>query len=250
MHDGSAPGALCIRGDVGEAITSGPDDCGCVSGSFGPLTHEGRELPIVRSVIDAAEPRDVGPRSSTARFPGLRVATVAGPWGPIRVATTPRGVIAIAVLSPLESFVAEAARRTRLARQTGTSPLLDRAVAAIERFFAGDAVAFRGLPLDLDDRPEWDRAVLGGVRQLRRGEVTTYGRLARRIGRPGAARAVGGAIGRNPIGLAIPCHRVIAGDGSIGGYGGDWFGSREQLLEIKRDLLAREGIQLPLHLAD
>ena len=55
---------------------------------------------------------------------------------------------------------------------------------------------------------------------------------------------------RNPIGLAIPCHRVIAGDGSIGGYGGDWFGSREQLLAIKRELLAREGIELPARLTD
>jgi methylated-DNA-[protein]-cysteine S-methyltransferase len=57
---------------------------------------------------------------------------------------------------------------------------------------------------------------------------------------------VGGAIGRNPIGLAIPCHRVVAGDGSIGGYGGDWYGSREALLEIKRELLAIEGIRLPV----
>ena len=82
-----------------------------------------------------------------------------------------------------------------------------------------------------------------------RGEVTSYGRLARAIGRVGAARAVGGAVGRNPIGLAIPCHRVIAGDGSIGGYGGDWFGSREQLVEIKRELLAMEGVELPVPLA-
>ncbi len=62
---------------------------------------------------------------------------------------------------------------------------------------------------------------------------------------PGAARASGGAVGRNPIGLAIPCHRVIAGDGSIGGYGGDWYGGRQRLLEIKRDLLEREGVTIP-----
>jgi methylated-DNA-[protein]-cysteine S-methyltransferase len=83
------------------------------------------------------------------------------------------------------------------------------------------------------------------VRGIGWGEVTSYGRVARAIGRPGAARAAGGAIGRNPIGLAIPCHRVIAGDGTIGGYGGEWFGSRETLLEIKRELLAREGIRMP-----
>jgi O-6-methylguanine DNA methyltransferase len=75
--------------------------------------------------------------------------------------------------------------------------------------------------------------------------VTSYGRLAGAIGRRGAARAVGGAVGRNPIGLAIPCHRVIAGDGTIGGYGGDLFGSRDELLDIKRELLSLEGVTLP-----
>jgi methylated-DNA-[protein]-cysteine S-methyltransferase len=180
----------------------------------------------------------------------LRVAAVAGPWGPIHVATTPRGVLAIAILSPLEPFLADAGRRSGLEPGGGTSRLLDRAVGAIERFFAGDPAAFDGLPLDLADRGLWDRAVLEGVRRLSRGEVTSYGRLARTIGRPGAARAVGGAVGRNPIGLAIPCHRVIAGDGTIGGYGGDWFGSREQLLEVKRELLALEGVALPARLTD
>lgn len=180
----------------------------------------------------------------------LRVAAVAGPWGPIHVATTRRGVLAIAILSPRDAFVADAARRTGLQPETGPLPLLDQAVDAIERFFAGDAAPFEGLPLDLADRRAWDLAVFDGVRQLGRGAVTSYGRLARAIGRRGAARAVGGAVGRNPIGLAIPCHRVIAGDGTIGGYGGDWFGSREQLLEIKRELLALEGVQLPVSLAD
>jgi O-6-methylguanine DNA methyltransferase len=189
-------------------------------------------------------------RPPTARSGGLRTATVAGPWGPIQVATTERGILAIAILSPLEPFVADAVRRSGQEPGVGASRVLDRAVAAVERFFAGDPAAFDDLSLDLDDRQAWDRAVLAGVRRLRRGQVTSYGRLARAIGRPGAARAVGGAVGRNPIGLAIPCHRVIAGDGSIGGYGGDWFGSREQLLDIKRDLLAREGVELPARLVD
>jgi methylated-DNA-[protein]-cysteine S-methyltransferase len=180
----------------------------------------------------------------------LHVAAVAGPWGPIHVATSPRGVLAVAILSPREPFVAEAARRAGIEVRSGSSRLLDRTVAAIEAFLDGEPSPFDDLPLDLADRPPWDLAVLGGVRGLRRGQVTSYGRLARMIGRPGAARAVGGAVGRNPIGLAIPCHRVIAGDGSIGGYGGDWFGSREQLLEIKRELLAREGIELPARLSD
>ena len=100
------------------------------------------------------------------------------------------------------------------------------------------------MPLVLDDRPTWDRTVLGAVAALRRGTTASYGEIARIIGRPGAARAVGGAVGRNPIWLAIPCHRVIAGDGTLGGYGGGWWGGRQAGLELKRELLAREGVRL------
>ena len=65
------------------------------------------------------------------------------------------------------------------------------------------------------------------------GETASYGELARRIGAPGAARAIGGACNRNPLPLVIPCHRVVASDGTIGGYGGG--------LDTKRRLLALEG---------
>ncbi len=178
----------------------------------------------------------------------IGVASLAGPWGPIQVAATEHAVVGIAVLSPPEPFAAEVARDTGRSVVGGSHEMLDRAVAAVEAFVAGNGAAFAGLPLDLGDRGVWDRAVLDGVRTLTWGQVTSYGRLARTIGRRGAARAVGGSVGRNPIGLAIPCHRVIAGDGSIGGYGGDWFGSREALLEIKRELLEREGIRLPVRM--
>ena len=97
------------------------------------------------------------------------------------------------------------------------------------------------LPLDWRGISDWDRRVLEGARTVRRGEATSYGRLARRIGAPGAARAVGAALGRDPFWLVIPCHRVVAGDGSIGGYGGG-----PDSLEIKRDLLALEGIAVPV----
>ncbi len=177
---------------------------------------------------------------------GFNLAVVGGPWGPIHVATSSRGLVALAVLAPFEPFVADVARRTGLERVAGTTPLLDAAIAAVEAFVEGRPGPLEALPLDLRVGSAWDRAVLvDGVRRLGWGQVTSYGRVARVIGRAGAARAVGGAVGRNPIGLAIPCHRVIAGDGSLGGYGGDWFGSREVLLDIKRELLAREGVHLP-----
>ena len=94
------------------------------------------------------------------------------------------------------------------------------------------------------DRPAWDRLVLDAVRAIPRGQTAGYGEVARRIGRPGAARAVGGAVGRNPVGLLIPCHRVIAGDGSLGGYGAAAWGGREAATELKRALLALEGVHI------
>src|SRR5690242_127818 len=176
----------------------------------------------------------------------LRIATASAPWGPVRLAVSDRGLVGLAVRSPIEPFTADVARRTGLETVIGASPLIDRAVAAVEAFLDGRPGDLEALPIDLVVRSPWDDAVLRQVRRLGWGEVTSYGRVARAIGRRGAARAVGGAVGRNPIGLAIPCHRVLAGDGSIGGYGGDWFGSREELLDIKRELLRLEGIDLPV----
>ncbi len=200
---------------------------------------------------DAEGPEDGGTNQAFVRSaPGepFLVAAIEGPWGPIHVAATRQAVVGLAVLSPREPFVDDVVRRTGRELRSGPGRAaagLDRAVAAVEAFLDGDATALETLPLDLADRGDWDRTVLGGVRTLGWGDVTSYGRLARTIGRRGAARAVGGSVGRNPIGLAIPCHRVIAGDGTIGGYGGDWFGSRDELLAIKRELLAREGVSLP-----
>ena len=101
------------------------------------------------------------------------------------------------------------------------------------------------LPLDLSGLSAWDRRVLEGARGIPYGEVTSYGRLATAIGHHGAARAVGGAMGRNPLWILVPCHRVIAGDGTLGGYGGTDRVSREAALDFKRRLLASEGVEIP-----
>jgi methylated-DNA-[protein]-cysteine S-methyltransferase len=177
-------------------------------------------------------------------------AAVAAPWGPLRLAATARGLVAVEQLTSAEEFAA------RLERRFGRSPVdLDAAPAdspavrhleagrrAFAAFAAGDLGALDDQPIDLDDRPAWDRLVLAAVRGIRPGATASYGEVARMIGKPGAARAVGAAVGRNPIGLVIPCHRVIAGDGSLGGYGGGWWGGRQAGLELKRELLAREGV--------
>ncbi len=82
----------------------------------------------------------------------------------------------------------------------------------------------------------FQRRVWKGLTDIPYGQVVSYGELARRIGMPGAARAVGQANGANPIPIVIPCHRVIAADGTIGGFSSG--------LPIKRQLLAHEHIEL------
>lgn len=177
-------------------------------------------------------------------------AIVAAPWGPIHLAATEAGVVALELLTPTDRFIAELQRRRRAdvvpAPQAPGGPrgLVGRAAEQVAAYLGGARQVF-DLPLDLGDRPEWDRLVLDGVRTIPWGKVSSYGRVAARIGRRGAARAVGGAVGRNPIGLLIPCHRVISGSGALGGYGGDWWGTREALLGIKRTLLELEGVELP-----
>jgi len=177
--------------------------------------------------------------------------SVAAPWGPIRIAATSRGLVAVDQLVSADEFAA------RLQGRFGTAPIdvasarktdpaarhLEAAAAALAAFAEGNLSALVGLQVDLDDRPAWDRLVLSAVRSIPPGMTASYGEVARMIGKPGAARAVGGAVGRSPIGLVIPCHRVIAGDGSLGGYGGGWWGGREAGLQLKRELLAREGVR-------
>ena len=172
-----------------------------------------------------------------------------GPWGPVHLAATNRGVVALEWLADGSSFEAGVHRRLGGRIQPASSAAAtDRrlehlriAAVALRSLFAGRPPA--ALPaFDLADRPVWDRDVLLEVSRLEWGETASYGEIARRIGAPRAARAVGGAVGRNPIGLLIPCHRVIASDGSLGGYGGDAWGSHEERLAIKRDLLLREGV--------
>jgi len=88
----------------------------------------------------------------------------------------------------------------------------------LDEYFAGTRTAF-DVPVRLHGT-EFQRAVWAQLCAIPFGSTISYGELARRVGNPGAARAVGSANGRNPIAVIVPCHRVIAGDGSLGGYGG------------------------------
>ncbi len=177
---------------------------------------------------------------------------IPGPWGVVHLAASPDGLLAVELMAFESDFRSGVERRTgrpvewRLGGDLRLDPSaaathLRAAAAALIAAFAGDDRALGGLAIDLSERPAWDVAVLGAVRAIPRGETRSYGDIARAIGRPGAARAVGGAVGRNPLGFVIPCHRVISGDGTLGGFGGGWWGDHDRLLDLKAELLAREG---------
>jgi methylated-DNA-[protein]-cysteine S-methyltransferase len=179
--------------------------------------------------------------------------TLDGDGVPFRVAATDRGVVAAAWEPDESAFVA--AVRSRLGRAVLPSVevdaddparrVLDAAVPVIAALLRGRRAETGSVPVDLADRPPFDRRALEAVREVGWGETASYGGIAKRIGAPSAARAVGGALGRNPISLVIPCHRIIAGDGTLGGYGGDGWIDRDRQRSRKEALLLREGVTVP-----
>ncbi len=117
-------------------------------------------------------------------------------------------------------------------------PAFARATAWLDRYFAGDACDPRDLPLG-GELTEFQRLVRDELLDIPYGSTTTYGdiaaRIAKRTGRRQSARAVGGAVGRNPLGVIVPCHRVVGADGSLTGFGGG--------MPAKVALLRHEGVR-------
>jgi methylated-DNA-[protein]-cysteine S-methyltransferase len=121
--------------------------------------------------------------------------------------------------------------------QTPPAPVAE-AIAEVQRYLAGEQTDFAAIVLDLGDVGAFHRQIYEAARRVGWGQTASYGELARQVGSPGAARAVGQAMGHNPVPLIIPCHRVLAAGGKIGGfsaYGGAL---------TKERLLALEGVHL------
>ena len=173
----------------------------------------------------------------------VATATLAGPLGPFSLAVTERGIVAAAWASELDLLTTLGDRIGRLAPTTPDAlERLRTSIPVVEALLAGETIDARVVTVDLQDRPAWDRTVLAAVREVGPGRTASYGEVARRIGAPRAARAVGGALGRNPISMIIPCHRIIAADGTLGGYGGTGWVDRDRELSRKEALLLREGV--------
>jgi methylated-DNA-[protein]-cysteine S-methyltransferase len=139
---------------------------------------------------------------------------------------------------------AEAAERMMRRRTPGAepgtpAPMVSEAVAGVKRYFEGNEADFAQLELDLDGQDEFFKRVYAAARRVRWGQTTTYGALAKELGGgPETARDVGQAMASNPIPLIIPCHRVLAAGGKIGGF------SAPGGAAAKVRMLGLEGVQV------
>lgn len=163
---------------------------------------------------------------------GYWYAPAASPLGTVLVARGPRGVVAVRWGETAAEFAAWV--RDRLGHTVRPEERLpERLARSVAAGLRGEG---RGVLCDLAGLSDFQRDVLGATRTIPRGEVRTYGWVAREIGRPGAVRAVGTALGHNPIPLVIPCHRVVRGDWRLGEYSGGGGTA------AKRRLLGAEGV--------
>jgi methylated-DNA-[protein]-cysteine S-methyltransferase len=166
--------------------------------------------------------------------PDLTLDRLATPVGEMLVVTDAEGAV-----RALDFADYEARMRRLLARHWGPVTLTpgrapDRVRDAIAAYFAGDLTALDGLEVKTNGTA-FQRDVWAALRRIPVGTTVSYGQLAQAIGRPKAVRAVGLANGGNPVGVIVPCHRVIGANGTLTGYAGG--------VERKRALLEHEGVR-------
>ena len=160
----------------------------------------------------------------------IKYASLAGPeWlGVILVAQGLHGITAVTMGDPEQGFLSYVERLTGCETQRDQAalrPILDR----FQAYLDGDLAAL-DIPVDWSLMTPFQRLVLKETVQVKPGSVSTYGEIARRVGRPGGARAVGQALRRNPMPMVVPCHRIIASDGSMCGFGGSTQTDRKSAL--------------------
>ncbi len=155
------------------------------------------------------------------------------PFGPVFVASTPKGVCLVSFSKISETKFLSLLRKRIQKDIIRNDKVLANVRKGLLDYFNGCPVRFK-VPLDLSIGTQFQRKVWRKVREIPYGELRSYKWVARSIGRAHASRAVGNAVGRNPVAPIVPCHRVICSDGSLGGYTSG--------ITIKKRLLNLEGI--------
>jgi len=163
----------------------------------------------------------------------LQRHAIASPLGPLLLAASDHGLAGVWFDNqqhrPLDATVAAW-------RENPQHPLLQQAAQQLGAYFqsAADATQHFDLLLDLSAGTAFQQAVWRALLEIAAGDTRSYAQVAQAVGRPAAVRAVGAAIGRNPLTIVVPCHRVVGSGGALTGYSGG--------LERKTALLAREGV--------
>lgn len=154
----------------------------------------------------------------------------------LKITVSPRGLQAIDFCLPGRDVIPSSVKNG----DAPESEIAQHVHRVLQDYFSGDvSVDFNSIPLDLQIGTPFQRSVWKALQTIPFGEVQSYRWIAEAVGSPKAFRAVGQANSKNPIPIIIPCHRVIAADGKLGGY----MGAAEQGLNIKRFLMNLEGIQ-------
>lgn len=154
------------------------------------------------------------------------------PFGGTFLAATPRGVLRLSWQVDDPEGAAESLREEFPLWGVKEAPdRLEDTAEQLREYFAGERRSF-DLEVDLTGVTEFQRTVLEATSRIPFGTTVTYGELAERIDRPDASRAVGSALGSNPVPIVVPCHRVVRSDGSVGGYTAG-AGYKRQLLELE-----------------
>jgi AraC family transcriptional regulator of adaptative response/methylated-DNA-[protein]-cysteine methyltransferase len=161
--------------------------------------------------------------------------------GALLVAATDKGICAILLGKDPEALLRDLQDRFPKAQLIGGEPGFETLVARVAGLVEAPAHG-ADLPLDLRGTA-FQHRVWQALRRIRPGSTLSYGELARRLGVPGSARAVAGAVAANPVAVAIPCHRVIRGDGSLSGY--RWGVARKRAL-LEREARMAERTRAPM----
>ena len=181
--------------------------------------------------LDEAE-RQLGDRAEAEGLVEVAYTTTDSPIGTLLLAATDRGLVTVGWDSTdTDAQLATLAERIG-PRVVASADRFEGIRSELERYFEGRLQRFR-TPLDWRLSSGFQRAVLESTARIPPGQTRSYAEIAAAAGNPRAYRAAGSALGANPIPIVVPCHRVLRGDGSLGGYGGG--------LEIKERLLRLEG---------
>jgi methylated-DNA-[protein]-cysteine S-methyltransferase len=194
--------------------------------------------PLPKNVVfmtDAAAARAAGYRACLRCHPDagtpVTIRDIRTPIGPMTIgATDTEVVLADFTRRPMMAAQLASVRRRIGPTQVGDSPLLDAAERQLAEYLAGERASF-DLPLDAPGS-HFQEKVWAELQRIPYGETISYGELAARVGVPAGSRAVGRANGSNRIAVIIPCHRVIATGGGLGGYGGG-LDAKRLLLELE-----------------